>query len=904
MTGVRFLLVLAALCLWPIAPNAFAANSILKTLPGHVPAVVGRLSPKETLPLTNRLTLAIGLPLRNPRGLHDFLAQLYDPASPNYRHYLTPDQFTEQFGPTKADYEAVKAFARQNHFRITSTFSNRLLVDVNGSVADIDRAFHLTLRLYHHPTEARDFYAPDVEPSVATNLPIADISGLNNYALPHPRNLTPEPAGQNATPRSGSGPGLTYVGGDFRAAYLPGVTLTGAGQTVGLLEFDGYYSNDIAGYEAAYNLPDVPLQNVLIDGFNGVPTAVGPDSGDTEASLDIEMAASMAPGLAQIVVFETIPGGYQNDLLEAMVLHNQISQFSSSWGWPLGPSTTTDNLFLEMDAQGQSFFQASGDSDAFTTGANTVNGVDNPYLSDAPSSDPYITLVGGTTLTTGTNGSWSSETVWNWGLHNGVYTGSSGGISSYYEIPDWQTNVSMASNGGSTAWRNIPDVALTADNIFVAYGNGNGEDVGGTSCAAPLWAGLTALMNQQSLEGGRNPLGFLNPAIYALAEGTNYNADFHDIITGNNTSTNSPNAFYATNGYDLCTGWGTPAGQSLINDLAGLPDTLGISPPLGFNVTELAGAPFTPASTSFQLTNSGAASLIWSLIITSSWLEASSTGGTLGAGDSTSLTVALSATATNLPPATYSADLLFSNADTEVVQRIPVTLQLSQSFVQNGGFETGDFSDWTFVGTPTSLVDGEIYYYNAVVNSNSYPLVVHSGNYGAFLGDTSVATLSQTLPTISGEDYVLSFWLDNPISGPGQIFEANWNGNNVYYITNPPPFSWTNLQFVVAASGNDTIQFGAANPPNYFGFDDVSVVQIASPMLAPPVFAALTQTSGVFNLTWNTTSNLVYQVQYTANLLQPEWINLTPPITAAGNTLSVTDTLSTSQRFYRLIISP
>ena len=118
-------------------------------------------------------------------------------------------------------------------------------------------------------------------------------------------------------------------------------------------------------------------------------------------------------------------------------------------------------------------------------------GVDDPSLDNAPSSSPYLTSVGGTTLTTtGPGGSWSSETVWNWGLDGGSYVGSSGGISSYYAIPSWQTNVSMASNGGSTTHRNLPDVALTGDNIYVAYGgNGSGGALGGTSCAAPLWAG-------------------------------------------------------------------------------------------------------------------------------------------------------------------------------------------------------------------------------------------------------------------------------------------------------------------------------------------------------------------------------------------------------------------------------
>ena len=123
----------------------------------------------------------------------------------------------------------------------------------------------------------------------------------------------------------------------------------------------------------------------------------------------------------------------------------------------------------------------------------------------------------------------------------------------------------MATNGGSSTYRNIPDVALTADNIFVSYDNG--DDSGtyyfmGTSCAAPLWAGFCALVNQQSTASNpTNSVGFLNPALYAIGTSAGYSSCFHDITTGNNIGTNTAGLFYATNGYDLCTGWGTPNGN-------------------------------------------------------------------------------------------------------------------------------------------------------------------------------------------------------------------------------------------------------------------------------------------------------------------------------------------------------
>ena len=200
---------------------------------------------------------------------------------------------------------------------------------------------------------------------------------------------------------------------------MPGTTLTGAGQTVGLFEADGFYSKDIAAYAAAAGngRTNIVIQAVLLDGYNGVPTT-GANSGNGEVSLDIEMAMAMAPGLAKIVVFEGNPNNFApNDILNAMVASSTtVKNLSCSWGWSGGPSTTTDSIFKNMAAVGQSFFNASGDSDAFTTGASSVNGVDNPSSYNAPSSSPYITQVGGTTLTmNGTGASYASETVWNWG---------------------------------------------------------------------------------------------------------------------------------------------------------------------------------------------------------------------------------------------------------------------------------------------------------------------------------------------------------------------------------------------------------------------------------------------------------------------------------------------------------
>jgi hypothetical protein len=890
----RRIIFLAALATTAICFPAIAA---LRPLPGHVPAIVAHLSPIGRLPATNRLNLAIGLPLRNQAALQLLLHQLYDPASTNFHRYLTPDQFTARFGPTEADYQAVIDFAHAQGFAVTRTHANRVLLDVNASVADVERAFHITLRTYRHPVEPRDFFAPDTDPSVPDTLPVLAITGLSDYARPRPM-LQPRPAAAAGQPALGSGQGGSLLGHDFRKAYAPGAAPAGFGQMVGLFELDGYDPNDIFAYEAQAGLPNVPLQNVLIDGFDGVP---GFDA--DEVCLDIEMTMSMATNLAAVVVFE---GTNWDDVLNTMVSSNQIKQFSSSWGFGSGPDPTTDEIFQQMGAQGQSFFQASGDGDAWTS----------PIWQ--PSESSYVTSVGGTTLTmSGFGVAYVEEQVWNWGNigtpwgGNGLtndFWGSGGGVSTDYSIPDWQTNVNMTTNLGSTTQRNIPDVALTADNVYVTYGSGSEGIFGGTSCAAPLWAGFMALVNEQ-LTGMDNPsVGFANPAIYALGESSNYATAFHDITAGNNTWSGSPNLYYAVPGYDLCTGWGTPNGVGFINALAGPPDPLAIEPLGGFAATGGVGGPFSGALQTFTLNNTGAGSLSWGLINTSAWLTSSLRRGGLAAGSQVTVSVGLAPAANALPAGSYAAAIIFTNKTTHVVQPRLFTLQVGQSLVQDGGFESGTFCHWTLVGDTISST----LIYNAV-ESLFTPTFddVHSGYYGAFLGDTELAILSQTLPTCPGQAYLLSFWLNNPTNGPGQQFAVNWNTNastnTLYYVLNPPAFAWTNFNFVVTAAGPGTVlQFGAENVPYGFGLDDVSVTPIPQPS-----FSAVQATPDGLALTWLTLPNVAYLLQYKTNLLQPEWLSVGGPVTAVTNTLTQVEPLIDPpavpippQQFFRVVVSP
>ena len=554
LSAIGFGLILSGL----VVLSSFAADPATVTLRGHVPPAVanGKAQLIGHVAADTILNFSIGLPLQNQNELQRVIRQVSDPSNPNYGHYLTPQQFTERFGPTVEDYEAVKAFAKKSGFTITMEHPNRVLLSLSGRAADVEKAFGVKLNRYQHPTEAREFFAPDREPTIDSSLHVLHIEGLDNFYLPHP-NFKKLDQGQLARPAAGTGPGGAYQGSDFRNAYIPGSSLTGTGQNVDLLQFDGFFTNDIAAYASQIGLSNGPsIVVVPIDG--GVPTPT--PFGNPEVSLDIDMILSMSPGVGTIYVYEAPNPSPYPDLLNRMANDNNARQLSSSWGG-FGPDPVSEQIYQQMDAQGQSFFQASGDSDAYT----------NNELIPFPSDSPFITVVGGTTLTTAANQSYSSETVWNWGIELGIDgVGSSGGISTTYSIPSWQTNINFALCGGSSTMRNLPDVALTGDNVWVIFGGGQSGAFGGTSCAAPLWNGFTSLVNEQAAMIAHPSMGFLNPAFYSIANNASvYTNAFHDITTGNNTWSQSPNLFFAVSNYDLCTGLGSPNGTNMINALLG-----------------------------------------------------------------------------------------------------------------------------------------------------------------------------------------------------------------------------------------------------------------------------------------------------------------------------------------------
>jgi hypothetical protein len=888
-----------------------AQTSQRMLLAGQLPEVVPSLQPLGRLEHSNLLKLSISLPLRNQEALTNFLQQIYDPANPLYRHYLSPEEFDARFGPTEQAYQAVIAWAARSGFSVTANHPNRMLLEVSASVTDVERALQVTMRTYAHPTEPRTFFAPDTEPSVDMSLPISNIGGLDNFARPHPKILrrAPSKVSSKATPKTiGSGPNGNLAGFDYRAAYAPGVTLTGTGQSVGLVEFDGYFASDITSYENYTGVPAVPLEKVLLGGYNGVPIPLSEPGGtaDEEVALDIEMTISMAPGLSSVVVYEDDPYNSQAiPVLDAMSTNLLVKQFSCSWD--LGPLTTStrkqmDMYFMEFEGQGQSFFDASGDSGAYTNGVAI----------SPPDDDPYITLVGGTALgTAGPTAAWLSETVWN-AQEGPDYGGSSGGVSTFsiYSIEaaaPWQKGVNMSINNGSTTQRNCPDVAMVADNVFIVADDGQQENVSGTSCGSPLWAGFMALVNQRAVAVGPGAIGFLNPLLYNIGTNSGFTACFNDITVGNNTNTDATE-WFAVPGYDLCTGWGSPSGGSLIIALT-QPDGFQITPGRGAVANGPVGGPFTVSAQTLSLANTGKTAFNWSLGATSNWLNLSSTSGTLAGGGAASVTLTLNSAASLLPAGVYTAELWFTNLSSGLAQLRQFTLQVSQELVLDGGFEAGDFCYWDLAG------DSSVYYYNFADyadDSDGANYTPYAGFYFAALGQYSdLAYLSQPVPTQAGQVYLLSFWLANPQRTTPNQFLVEWNANSsspniIFNQTDMSAFGWSQMQFIVEASTNvTTLQFGSQNNgtyPDYFFFclDNVSVIPVPVPAFQAPVVV-----DGSVQLTWASLAGVSYQVQYTTNLAQANWINLGSVITATSGATTASESIGAdSQVFYRLLLSP
>ena len=542
----------------------------------HLPANARKanLQPIGHLASDKILSLDVILPLRDQAALDVYYSEVFSPDSPLFHHWLTPDEFAARFGPTQADYDKVVAYMNDHGLPVTGGSFISREVQLKAPVSAIEAAFHVTINTYQHPTEARTFYAADREPT--TDLPIAlwHVSGLNNFSTPRRRlstrdqyaqahGIKPEDVVSHAT--TGSGPSKSFLGSDMRAAYYGGTALTGAGQTLGLFEFLGTDLADLTTYYTNVGQTNnVPITLLSVDGSptTCVDNKAGGNCDDGEQNLDMTQALGMAPGAAGLVMY--ISTTDDTPIVASIATHLPLAAtIGCSWGWDPDDPTDDDPYFQQMAVQGQNFFAASGDD-------STWNSTNDQGAAEAwPADDQYVVSVGGTDLVTASAaGPWASETAWN---------ESGGGISNdNLAIPYYQllNGIVTTANGGSTKYRNGPDVSANANYTFYTCGDQTtcqANYYGGTSFAAPMWAGYIALVNQALVAQAKPTVGFLNPLIYTqnITPAT-YATGFHDITSGTGLGSKGTIKYTATNGFDLITGWGSPS--------AGLITTLTTNP--------------------------------------------------------------------------------------------------------------------------------------------------------------------------------------------------------------------------------------------------------------------------------------------------------------------------------------
>jgi subtilase family serine protease len=573
----------ALLCLTGAAQAA--GSSRVKV--GSKPVLPAGARSLGALAQSTPIQATVTLQPRDPQALSAYAQAVSDPSSSAYHRYLTVAEFAQRFGPTTAQIRAVRSSLRTEGLQPGAVSANRLSVPVTASAAQLGSAFSTSFARYRL-ADGRSAYANTSAPSVQAAVAgtVQGVLGLSTLAVPHPLN-TPHSAGiagAGAAPRttttSGTPPspctqattqaGIdgSYTADQIASAYgLTGLYTQsdfGSGVTVALYELEPYSSSDISAYQSCYGT-SASVTNVSVDG------GAGSGAGQGEAALDIEDVAGLAPQ-ASIRVYEgpnTNSGAY--DTYSRIVTDNVAQVISTSWGLCESQEGATaaqseNTLFQEAATQGQSIFAASGDNG--TTDCTNFSG--KPIKAravDDPASQPYVTGVGGTSMTS--VGPPPTETVWNDGGSSGA---SGGGVSTLWTQPSYQAGFAVpqssitCTSALSTNCREVPDVSASADEYhgYVIYYSGGWTSFGGTSVAAPTWASLTALADASSACAGTE-VGFANAALYRAAS-TGYSTDFNDITSGNN-SYDTVTGYSAGTGYDMASGLGSPKGTALASAL-------------------------------------------------------------------------------------------------------------------------------------------------------------------------------------------------------------------------------------------------------------------------------------------------------------------------------------------------
>lgn len=565
-------------------------------LPDSISAVTSKSKMLAQMPSNQQVAVAIGLNLRNEAGLADYLQQIYTPHSPIYHRYLNQQTFDALYAPLSSSASALADYLRSQGLTVTGVDANNLVVDAQGSVAQMEQAFQVQVNTYLAP-DGRQYYANANTPSLPDTLSplVASVSGLND-ALQYSRiPLATGKAKPSITARSATSgitcpqPGAatvptSYTPPQIATAYnlstLYGNGNLGEGQSVALLELDGYSSNDIALYASCFGGNGVSIQTIPIDGYN---ESAGANA--IEVTLDMEMVLGLAPRLASLRVYEAANNLTNYNDTWARIIADRVPVVSTSWvyceeGAGIANEIKQENIFFETAAaQGQTVLAASGDLGASGCYNSQTGSGAGPAVDD-PASQPYVTGVGGTRLLINPDDSYQSEQVWNDRANNNGASG--GGVSQVWQMPSWQQGPGVA-NAYTDGYREVPDVSFNADpqtgyDVYCTVGGCNGlgwQVVGGTSAATPAWAAMVALANEAAGKANGYPLGFLNPSLYAVGygvAGTSYANDFHDVVPvqggiNNNDYVGNSGAYPDTAMYDLATGLGSYNAANLVQSL-------------------------------------------------------------------------------------------------------------------------------------------------------------------------------------------------------------------------------------------------------------------------------------------------------------------------------------------------
>lgn len=515
--------------------------------PNHVPEYLRRRGKGRPLAAETPLRLRVALRLRDEAALESMAtryAAVQLPSGP----LLTPQQYAQQHQPSPADTEAAVAALRHHGLTIDAPLQGHLL-HVSGTADQIGRAFATQLVGGADPGT----YRPHGRVTPPAHQIVA-VTGIARHQQAQRQAADPV-AGQGLSPAQ------------IRTAYAVPAHLTGKGQRIAVVALDGYDPADIAAYCRKHNLREVPRRAIYLDGYDG---KVLTEAGRAEVTLDLELVNAIAPDADEMVVVFARPDD-NNGLLDALSRlanpqgdEQQAAHISCSWGRPeTGMSQAAvaaqEVVLRQLALTGSTVWAASGDNGAQDDGRT--------LSTDSPASSGWSMATGGTTLVLDAYGQWLRETTWG---------GSGGGLSCFLPTPLWQAAVV---SHRETQWmRAVPDVALNADpatgyEVIVA---GKTQVVGGTSCAAPIFAGLAALLDEARAQAGLGPLGFAAPHLYRAAATPATKRIFHDIITGDNSGpTSRPGArqpgsmgFSAVEGFDKATGFGSPDFSWWINVLA------------------------------------------------------------------------------------------------------------------------------------------------------------------------------------------------------------------------------------------------------------------------------------------------------------------------------------------------